>query len=76
MELESYEAELADYTLQETTFYEASTHAVIHDRSMSAVNINTGKENNMRLKKNRKCVTFIPNYIQVRLFFDFHGIHI
>lgn len=116
MDLENYESDLADLTLQDSPFYEAAT-PMIFDLSMSAasglnvtgVTVSGGKlsgkgasssmnmiSNNMvehnginghvnvlqlgnvpaygyvssydngpPKKKNRKCVSFLPNYIQV-----------
>lgn len=116
MDLENYESDLADLTLQDSPFYEATT-PMIFDLSMSAANGlnatgatvsggklsgkgasnsmdmtnngthsrngNNGHVNVLRLdnvpgygyassydngppkKKNRKCVSFLPNYIQV-----------
>lgn len=68
MELEIAEA-LADYSLQETPFYEINLHA--HDLSMSSTGINSTKSslkgnnelNNLE-KKSKKCVSFLPTYVK------------
>lgn len=128
MDLENYESDLADLTLQDSPFYEAST-PMIFDLSMSSTNgamltgvtVTGGKlsgkgastsssmahhgdnqQNNNTLanpinlpncndagnygytpmynngppkKKNRKCVSFLPNYIQVSgIYFKIHVI--
>lgn len=126
MDLETYESQIADYSLQDSPFYEAST-PMVFDLSISAMNslmaangcvashsgmggagagdaatsngltmpslqtgllkrskmmpnpINLSVNNMMRddpangnangatgMKKKRKCVTFLPNYVQVR----------
>lgn len=71
MELEPYET-LADYSLQETTFYEGSPSAF--DLSMSSINLTKSSlkcsENSFKSKKSKKCVSFLPTYVQVCVFFD------
>lgn len=70
MDLESFEADLADYSLQETPFYDTAT---IYDYSMSIIqqkfivmkssDINNGGI--VKKNKPRKSVSFLPNYVQV-----------
>lgn len=116
LEIENYEADLADFQLQDSPFYEAPTTAFVFDSSMTSLNrlsfsgptsVSAGKlsgkgaanmaensgtrgiigassvhENTLELsssfgftskfdeppkKKNRKCVRFLPNYVQVSI---------
>lgn len=114
LEIENYEADIADLKLQDSPFYEATTPTFLFDLSMSNANritlvrptpVTAGKlsgkcavnmiENTVAYngnqsgghvnalphdantyrftskfdeppkKKNRKCVSFLPNYVQV-----------
>lgn len=63
MDLDGYEADLADFTLQETPFYETaypSAYDLMQRFEKSTMKSNDGK-------KKRKCVSFLPNYVQVNL---------
>lgn len=86
MDLDGYEADLADFTLHETPFYETSDelsssaydlsmlrqHHHHHHHSSYNTHKSTMKSND-GLKKKRKCVTFLPNYVQV--IFSAHLLH-
>lgn len=65
MDLDTYEADMADYTLQETPFYESLPTAY----DLSILRMRTLEKSAMKMssdgKKKRKCVSFLPNYVQV-----------
>lgn len=82
MDLDGYETDLADYTLQETPFYETSQTVFdltmlrsasdkfaqrMAERGGGGILGNTGGKagNDGAVKKKRKCVSFLPNFVQV-----------
>lgn len=60
--MEIYEADLADYILQEIPFYDT----VIPMSKSIIMKLKTAHDGK---KKPRKSVSFLPNYVQVRLIF-------
>lgn len=62
MDLEIYEAEIAAYLLQEAPFYEESL--TIYGLSMSRLSEKSSMKNSDGKKKR---VTFLSNYVQVRV---------
>lgn len=74
MDLESFEADLADYSLQETPFYDSVT---VCDYSMSKfqhklIVMKSSEDGIAKRIKPRKTVTFLPNYVQVCVNFFKH----
>lgn len=67
MDLEIYEAEIAAYLLQEAPFYEESLTS-IYGLSMSRLSEKSSMKNSDGKKKR---VTFLSNYVQVRIFNKF-----
>lgn len=63
MDLEIYEAEIAAYLLQEAPFYEESLTS-IYGLSMSRLSEKSSMKNSDGKKKR---VTFLSNYVQVRI---------
>lgn len=82
MDLEIFEADLADYSLQETPFYDTTT---VYDYSMSIIqqkllfvmkssDINNGGI--VKKNKPRKSVSFLPNYVQVCVYFILYKLYV
>ena len=84
MDLDGYEADLADFSLQEQPFYESSPPNSVYDFSMLRTHYNQHQHTHSLSqltqqksiimkstdgKKKRKCVSFLPNYVQVRHIF-------
>jgi hypothetical protein len=84
MELEVYEGP-ADYSLDETPFYDAiipyfysnfpssmtTTSNGFNGKSIVIDKLNLGDQNDFRKKKNRKkSVSFLPNLVQVSVFIE------